>query len=321
MNLLITGASGFVGQALAGCALAAGQAVRPVLRPDAVARFRHLEACGQAVVIPDLRTDTVWSQALLGVDAVVHAAARVHVMHETADDALAAFRAVNVDATAHLARQAMQAGVRRFVFISSVKVVGESSQPGSALTELSPPRPEDAYGQSKLDAELALTELTRGSDMELVIVRPPLVYGPGVKGNFASMLAWVRKGVPLPLGAVHNQRSLLALDNLVDFVLLCADRVRSPNAAHQVFMLADGEDVSTTGLLQKVGRALQRPARLLPVPVALMRVGAALLGKRALADRLLGNLQVDTSKAHRFLGWTPPVSMDEQLASMLKQGD
>lgn len=321
MNILITGASGFVGQALVGVALSRGHVVRPVLRPAALGGFRHSAACSQPVLVSDLRADTDWSQALLGVDAVVHAAARVHVMHETASDALAAFRAVNVDGTVHLARQAMQAGVRRFVFISSVKAVGESSQPGSALTELSPTRPEDAYGQSKLEAELALTKLTRGSDMELVIVRPPLVYGPGVKGNFASMLAWVRKGVPLPLGSVHNQRSLLALDNLVDFVLLCADRVRSPNAAHQVFMLADGEDVSTTGLLQKVGRTVQRPARLLPVPAALMRVGAALLGKRALADRLLGNLQVDASKAHHLLGWTPPVSMGEQLASMLKQED
>jgi len=251
-----------------------------------------------------------------GCEAVVHLAARVHVMKDESSDPLSEFRRSNVDGTENLARQAAQAGVKRFVFISSVKVNGESTQPGQPFTPADAPAPQDDYGLSKFEAEQALWQVARSTGMEVVIIRPPLVYGPGVKGNFARMVHWVRQGVPLPLGAVHNRRSLLALDNLVDFIALCANPERSPQAANQTFLVSDGDDVSTTELLRRVAHAYGVPARLLPVPLGLMHAAARLLGKAAEADRLLGSLQVDASKARNLLGWVPPVTMQAQLRQM-----
>ena len=306
-KVLVTGGTGFVGGAvLRGLSARGRSAVAAVRSPDAV-----LPAGVPAFTTGDLDSDTVWQSAFEGVSVVVHAAARVHVMRETADGCLAEFRRINVTGTLNLARQAAEAGVRRFVFISSIKVNGERTQPGQAFRNDDPPLPVDPYGLSKSEAEQRLTELAHQFGMEFVVVRPCLVYGPGVRANFLSMLHWLDKGVPLPLGAIHNQRSLLALDNLVDLIVACTEH---PAAANQIFLAADGEDLSTTALLRRLGDALGTPARLVPVPTAILRAGAALIGKRAIAERLCGSLQVDISKTRSILGWKPPLSVDEGLA-------
>ena len=231
-------------------------------------------------------------------------------MKDEEADPLAEYRRVNVEGTLNLARQAADAGVRRFIFISSVKVNGEQTPPGKPFGAEDRPVPEDAYGISKWEAEQGLQQLAAETGMELVVIRPPLVYGPGVKGNFAAMIRLVEKGIPLPLGAIHNQRTLVALDNLVDLIIRCIDH---PAAANQVFLAGDGEDLSTTELLRRLGKAMGRPVRLLPVPESLLVLGATLLGKQAVARRLLGSLQVDISKARDLLGWEPPLSVDEGL--------
>lgn len=305
--MLVTGANGFVGQALCAHLAQAGVAVRPAVRQ---ARRPAEWPVGH------VNGQTHWAAALAGCRTVVHLAARVHVMHDRSADPLAAFREVNVAGTLNLARQAAQAGVRRFVFISSVKVNGEATPPGQPFTPAHAPAPQDAYGQSKHEAEQALWQVARDTGMEVVVIRPPLVYGPGAKGNFAQMVHWVRRGVPLPLGAVHNRRSLVALGNLVDLMALCAHPERSPQAANQTFLVSDGDDVSTTELLRRVAQAYGVPARLLPVPVGLMRGAAQLLGKAAVADRVFGSLQVDATHAHTLLGWTPPLTMQAQLRQM-----
>jgi len=306
MTLLVTGASGFVGQAVCRQAAARG------LRVRAVVRDAYPEIDGVAFAkVPGLDAATDWTSALADCRSVVHAAARVHIMSDTASDPLAEFRRVNVQGTLQLARQAAAAGVRRFVFVSSVKVHGESTTPGHPFTAHDTPAPEDPYGISKLEAEQGLRQIAAETGLEVAIVRPPLVYGPGVKANFASLLRWLGRGRPLPLGAVHdNRRSLVALDNLVDLLLACADH---PAAAHQTFLVSDGEDLSTTALLQRMGQALNRPVRLLPVPPALLRLGALVLGKSDVAQRLLGSLQVDIGHTRATLGWSPPISVDEGL--------
>ena len=308
MNLsrvLVTGANGFVGRALCAQAAARGVAMRGITRfpcelPGGV------ENCVVSAV--DERTD--WQAALAGVEAVVHLAARVHVMADTAENPLAEFRRINTQGTLNLARQAAAAGVRRFVFASSVKVNGEMTLSGHPFKADDAPAPLDAYGISKMEAEQGLRELAAKTGMEVVIIRPPLVYGPGVKANFAAMMRWLRRGVPLPLGAIDNQRSLVALDNLVDLIVTC---ISHPAAANQTFLVSDGEDVSTTQLLRRMGQALGRPARLLPVPAGLLTLGAALVGRRDMAQRLCGSLQVDIEKTRQLLGWRPPLTLDEGL--------
>lgn len=306
-TFLVTGGSGFVGRALidrlstvAGCR---------VLAP--VRNLSTKFAPGiQPVLCQGLDTEQDWERSLTGVDCVIHAAARVHVMNEVCPDPLAAFRQVNVRGTLNLARQAAKAGVRRFVFISSIKVNGEGTAAGQAYTADDVPAPVDPYGISKFEAEKALQALAAETGMELVIIRPVLVYGPGVKANFLSMMRWLQRGVPLPFGAVHNQRSLVAIDNLVDLILVCADHRA---AANQIFLASDGEDVSTTQLLRKLAAALSRPARLLPVPVGLMSGVAGVCGRRALAQRVFGSLQVDIEKNRQLLNWVPPVTLDRAL--------
>ncbi|NMT65232.1 UDP-glucose 4-epimerase family protein [Marinobacter orientalis] len=314
-KLVVSGATGFVGSALI----------------SRIVREPHL---GEALALVRSRSDTLPAsieQICLGstgdfsrplplaeVDTVIHAAARVHVMNDSSDDPLTEFRRVNVEGTLALARQAAEAGVRRFVFLSSIKVNGESTEPGRAFTANDSPSPQDPYGISKMEAERALHELAAETGLEMVIIRPPLVYGPGVKGNFATMVALVRKGVPLPFGAIHNKRSLIALDNLVDLIITCIDH---PAAANQTFLAGDGKDLSTAELLRRVGEAMGKPARLIPVPAGMLMFGASLLGKKAVAQRLLGSLQVDISKARNVLGWEPILSVGEGLRRCFVPGN
>jgi len=311
-RVLVTGGQGFVGKALASSLLAQGLIVRASTRQNSASTDRRLE-CVQTT---DLSAKTDWLPVVQAIDTVVHCAARVHVMHDTEADPLSAFRAVNVEGTLNLARQAAAAGVNRFVFISSVKVNGESTEPGRAFAEADLANPQDSYGVSKHEAEQGLRQLAADTGMEVVIIRPPLVYGPGVKANFAALMRAVQRGWPLPLGAVHNQRSLVALDNLVDFIVTC---ITHPQAANQTFLVSDGQDLSTTELVCGMARAAGVPTRLLPVPVWALQAGATLLGKGDAVQRLCGNLQVDISKARSLLGWVPPVSVDEGLRRAMRQ--
>lgn len=312
-RVLVTGANGFVGQAVCADFSSRGYLVRGAVRKKMDATQ---PAAAQYLVLGDMDEHTDWGAALAGVDSVVHLAARVHMMRETAADPLAEFRRVNVALTLNLARQAMAAGVRRFVFVSSVKVNGESTPVGQPFTTDDLPRPLDAYGVSKFEAEQALRQLAGPGGMELVIIRPVLVYGPGVKANFHEMMRWVLKGVPLPLGSLDNQRSLVALDNLVDCIATC---LHHPAAANQTFLVSDGEDLTVTALLQRTAGALRKPARLLPVPVSLLVLAGRIFGKAAIAQRLCDTLQVDITKTRRLLSWEPPVSVDSALKKTAQQ--
>jgi len=308
MKCLVTGATGFVGGAVARALLKQDGAETIVTAVRRLSSALPVEI--KQVLVGDLLADTDYSAALKGVDVVIHAAARVHIMGDNAGGSLAEFRRVNVDGTLNFARQAAAAGVKRFVFISSIKVNGESTDAGQAFTPNDIVTTQDAYALSKWEAEQGLFDLGHKTGMEIVVIRPPLIYGPGVKANFKKMIAWVKRGVPLPLGAAHNKRSLVALDNLVDFIVLCTHH---PKAANQIFLISDHEDVSTTELIQKVAKAMGKKAYLLPVPVGLMIFMAKLLGKEDIAYRLFGSLQVDSSKARELLDWKPVITMDEQL--------
>ena len=253
---------------------------------------------------------TPWIEALSRVDLVIHLAARVHILRDNTLDPMAAFRSVNVDGTLNLARQAADAGVKRFVFVSSAKVNGESTQPHRPFTEADIPNPQDAYSLSKHEAEQGLQKLAASTSMEVVIIRPPLVYGPGVKANFAALMQAVQMGRPLALGAVNNRRSLIALDNLVDFIMTCLEH---PKAANQTFLVSDGNDLSTAELVRGLARAAGVSPRLLPVPVWALQAGAMLLGKEDEVQRLCGNLQLDISKSQNLLNWRPPLVVEEGL--------
>ena len=300
-KILLTGASGFVGVAVLSSLQRNGTPVVSAVRSGVGA---------DKVVVGNIDGATQWRDALRDVSCVIHSAGRAHVVNDTALDPLAEFRAVNVAGTLNLARQAATQGVKRFVFLSSAKVNGEASLPGAPFTADQAPAPLDPYGVSKMEAEQGLRAQAAETGMEVVIIRPVLVYGPGVKANFRSMMSWLAKGVPLPLGAINNQRSLVALDNLVDLIVTCIDH---PAAANQTFLASDGEDVSTSELLRRMAKALGRPARLLPVPAWLLQTAARLLGKGDVAQRLCGSLQVDISKTRNLLGWTPPVTFDAAL--------
>ena len=304
-RVLVTGANGFVGQALVRRLTGAGYVVTKVARrSDQAATLR-----GGGV-----GNDEDLTPLMAGHASLVHLAALVHVMNDAEQDPLAAFRAANVILAENLARQAAAAGVRRFVFISSIKVNGEATLPGQPFTEQCADAPQDAYAISKMEAEQGLRQIAAQTGMELVIVRPPLVYGPGVRANFAALMRAVERGVPLPLGSIDNRRSLVALDNLLDFIVTC---IHHPAAAHQNFLVSDGEDLSTPELIRRMARAVGRPARLLPVPLWVLRAGALVLGKQDKLQRLCGNLQLDISKARGLLGWQPPVTVEEGLRRAL----
>jgi len=307
-NVLLTGATGFVGNAVLnalhnrGCFVTAMGRARPKLADSFV-------SC-------NLNNISDYSAAFKTAEVVVHVAARAHVMKEVNADPLTLYREVNSTATINLARQAAANGIKRFIFVSSVKVNGESTQPGAPFSFDQAPQPQDPYGVSKAEAEAGLRQIATETGMEVVIIRPPLVYGPGVKANFAAMMRLARKNLPLPLGAIHNKRSLVALDNLVDLIITCIDH---PKAANQTFLVSDDEDVSTTELLQMMTRAAGKKPRLLPVPVSWLQLAGKLIGKQAIVDRLCGNLQVDISYTKETLGWTPPVTVEEGIARCFKR--
>ncbi|AZF41742.1 UDP-glucose 4-epimerase [Pseudomonas sp. R1-43-08] len=252
-----------------------------------------------------------WPTLIGDSQVVIHTAARVHVMNDSCDDPLEEYRKVNVRGTLALAEAAAAVGVKRFVFVSSIKVNGEETFPETPYKADDVPAPRDPYGISKLEAEQALQALSSSSGMEVVIVRPVLVYGPRVRANFYNMMNWLFKGVPLPLGAINNKRSLVSIYNLVDFIGVCA---KHPRAANQTFLISDGQDLSTTELLQKMGRALGVSVRLLPVPVSMLKLTASIVGKSGISQRLCGFLQVDIEKNRRLLDWVPVCSVEEGLA-------
>lgn len=305
LNVLVTGGNGFVGKAIL------NQLVINNYLPKVVSRVSYkFKEQFKEVLISGINIDTDWREPLDECDIVIHLAARVHIMNDVSSDPLAEFRKVNTDGTLHLARQAAKAGVKRFIYLSSIKVNGEATVNGNKFSPDDSFIPKDPYGLSKFEAEQGLHEIAKETGMEVVIIRPPLVYGPGVKANFASMIKWVNKSVPLPFGLIKNQRSLVAIDNLVSFIIRCIDH---PKAANEVFLISDGEDVSTSELLRKVAKALGEKSLLIPIPVGLMSLVAKFLGKEDMADRLFGSLQVDSSKTSDLLGWQPVITMDDEL--------
>lgn len=298
-KVLLTGASGFIGHNILQ-RLPEGTHVYGRTKPHEKCLFFS----------GDLSVNSNYRASLDGVNVVIHCAARAHVMYENSLNQSLHYEQINTLATLSLARQAAELGIKRFIFISTIKVNGESTQEGKPFRPSDILNPQDEYGLSKAKAEIGLREIAQRTGMEIVIIRPPLVYGPGVKANFASMLMLARKNLPLPLGAIHNKRSLVAVDNLVDLVLRC---IEHPNAANQTFLVSDDFDVSTTVLLQTMTRCFGKNSWLLPVPVRLLYGVSALAGKQAVIDRLCGNLQVDISFTKQTLGWKPPVSFEQAI--------
>ncbi len=303
-KILITGATGFVGSHLLQMAL---QQNREVICP---VRGSNSLSATMPTIVGNIDRLTDWQAYLDNVHTVIHCAARVHVMNDTEADPLSAFREVNVCGTLRLAEQAAASGVSQFIYLSSIKVNGEMTAPGQAFTEDDAAQASDPYGVSKQEAEAALIALGQRTGMAITIIRPPLVYGKGVGANFLSLLLWVKKQVPLPLGSIHNKRSFIFVKNLTDFILHC---VQNPRAYQQIFLISDGEDLSTSELLREAAKALEVPSRLLPFPAKFISLVAILVGKKNMADRLCQSLCVDSKKAREIMQWSPPYSVQQGL--------
>ena len=307
LRILVTGADGFIGSLLCPYLQSSGYSVR---RAVWKAQPSH-DSTADWVIVGDIGPDTDWSNALKHVDAIIHLAGRAHVLRETALNPLDEFRRVNVGGTIQLATMAAENGIKRLVFISSIGVNGNSAPKNSPFTEHAPPAPTLPYAISKWEAEQALHSIATKSDLGIVVVRPPLVYGPSVPGNFLRLLRLANYGFPLPLGNIKNCRSFVSRTNLISFLHRC---IEYPNAAGEIFLISDSEDVSTTQLIRKISHHLERPARLIPIPNSLANICGSILGKEHTVDQLWGSLVVDSSKARQLLDWEPPISMDEELA-------
>ena len=303
-RILVTGASGFIGQHLVQYLINHNFEVTVVIRkennffPSNVTQF----------IIKDIGFDSNWAVALKNIECVIHLAGRAHVLNDKNSDPLTEFRRVNTAGTINLAHQAIKQGIKRFIFISSIGVNGNINNKPFTVNDI--PNPIEPYAVSKYEAELELQKLTNDSKMKTVIIRPPLVYGSNAPGNFARLIKIINKGIPLPLGSINNKRSLVALDNLIDLITTC---INHPSAKNETFLVSDDEDLSTTDLLHRMAVALGKPSRLLPIPSSLLNIGATLLGKKEVAQRLCGSLQVDIKHTKKTLDWKPPVSIDEAL--------
>ena len=310
-KVLITGGAGFIGSKLVSI-LSENTEYKPISGVR-----KKTEECKDPNVVQmgDIFPDTVWTQALLDVDIVVHLAARVHIMQDQCADPLAEYRLVNTEATLHLAREAADAGVRRFIFLSSIKVNGENTELDKPFTERDNYIPTDPYALSKYEAEKGLMEIAKITNMQVVIIRPPLVYGEGVKANFLNMIKLMDKTLPLPFGAIKNKRSLVSINNLVDFIVTC---ISHPNASNRIFLVSDNEDLSTTELLIKVSKALDKRNFLLPVPQQLLSITLKMIGKKDIAGRICGSLHVDISEAKQRLDWVPPLTVEMGLDETIK---
>ena len=313
MKVAVTGGTGFVGGPLCNVLQARGHTVRALVR-DKNTFSQKLPSNIEAVSVGNIDATTDWSPSLIGIDYVIHCAGRAHVMHETATDALAAYREVNVLGTRRLAEQAAAASVKRIVFLSSIKVNGEQTLLGKPYTAFDSPRPEDPYGQSKCEAEAALHDVSARTGLEIVIVRPPLIYGPGVKGNLAKLLGLVRRGLPLPLGLVNNARSLVGIDNLLDLLVVC---LQDSRAAGQTFLVSDGDDLATQDLMRRMASAINSSARLWPLPLSILRLAGFLTGRSNEINRLVGSLQVDIRHTRERISWSPPYGVEECLRRMV----
>lgn len=310
-RILVTGANGFIGRSLCAEAVARNLVVIGATRTAC-----NVAANVKNIVVGSVDSNTDWQEALAGCDVVIHLAARVHVMQESSDNPLAEFRRLNLVGTEHLARSAASAGVKRFVYVSSIKVNGEETASNDVYCEQDVPDPQDPYGVSKWEAEQVLHRIAKETKLEVVIVRPPLVYGAGVKGNFSQMLSVLVQGLPLPFESIENRRSLVYVENLVDALILCAAH---PVAAGQTYLVSDGEDISTPDLLKKLSLAMDKHSHLFSFPVALLKLAGRLVGKSDQVARIVGSLQVDSSKIRRELGWVPPFSLDDGLRATVKK--
>ncbi len=307
MNILITGATGLIGSRVIEMLT-----LNSRFTPIAAMRNQHTVFPKQVktIKVDDLGPGNAWDKVLEDIEVIIHTAARVHVMSENAKDPLSEFRRVNVDGTLNLARQASNLGVKRFIFLSSIKVNGENTSLNHPFTEEDSPLPVDSYAISKFETEVGLFKLAEETDMEIVCIRPPLVYGPGVKANFLSMIRWVKRGVPLPFGAIHNKRSLVGLDNLVDLIITC---IEHPAARNQIFLASDGEELSTTELLTRLSYALGKRPRLFSINQKLLELCLIILGRKSVVQRLCNSLEVDIQKSRKLLNWSPPFTIDEEL--------
>ena len=312
MKVAVVGANGFIGSALTHTLCEKGYDVRGIVRLKE--RFIKHNGCFEVFAVGEINSDTNWNDALKGIDVVIHLASRVHIMKESSGDSLAKYRRVNTEGTSLLARMAAEGGVKRFVFLSTVKVNGESTE-GHPFTERDVPNPQDDYSISKFEAEQALHNISDATGLEVVILRPPLVYGPGVKANFLRLLDMANKNIPLPLSLVNNKRSMIYIGNLVDAIIKCIEHT---DAANQTFLVSDGQDISTQELIRIIAKAMGKKARLFPCPVSLLKVIGKAAGKSAEVERLVNSLQIDSTKIRRTLNWTPPFTIEEGIAETVK---
>jgi nucleoside-diphosphate-sugar epimerase len=303
-NFLITGANGFIGKVLIKRLSQDGHLVSALVRKKIEVPYSN-----ETFLIPSINAKTNWTELLKDRDVVIHLLARVHIMDDKASDPLMEFRNINVDVTIALAKEAARQGIKRFVFLSSVKVNGESTS-DHPFSETNLVHPQDAYAISKWEAEEALRQISKETGMEIVIIRSPLVYGPNVKANFLKMMQYVKQGIPLPLGSIQNKRSLIGIDNLVDFI---TTTISHPKAANQTFLISDDEDISTTNLLRRIGECMEKPARLIPVSPKILSFLFKIIGRQDFGDRLLGSLEIDITKAKKLLAWSPPLTLNEGL--------